>query len=124
MRHLLLLAAMLIALAPVAHAASPTSLGQISVAQVIEMVDKSRSDGAAALTVAAYLAGLGEATGIMVGEAQKRGARPVSCTASFTLSDAVAVAALMAAAPDQAQWGETAATPIIIADLFGRAGCS
>lgn len=118
------LAAMALLLTPVAtQAASSTSKGQISVAQVLEMVTSARSDPAARTTVIAYLAGVGEATGLMMSEAQQRGAAPVHCTNSFNLDENVAVAALSAAAPDQSAWTETAATPIIIADMFSRAGC-
>jgi hypothetical protein len=118
------LAALALLLAPMAaQAASSTSKGQISVAQVLEMVTRAQSDPAARTTVIAYLAGVGEATGLMVSEAQARGATPVHCTNSFNLDENVAVAALSAAAPDQSLWAETAATPIIIADMFRRAGC-
>ena len=106
-----------------AQAASSTSKGQISVAQVLDMVTLAKSDPAARTTVIAYLAGVGEATGLMMSEAQQRGAEPVHCTNSFNLDENVAVAALSAAAPDQSAWTETAATPIIIADMFSRAGC-
>ena len=118
------LAAMVLLAAPVAtQAASSTSKGQISVAQVLEMVTLAKSDPAARTSVIAYLAGVGEATGLMMSEAQARGASAVHCTSSFNLDENVAVAALSAAAPDQSAWTETAATPIIIADMFSRAGC-
>ena len=118
------LAAMALLLSPVpAQAASSTSKGQISVAQVLDMVTLAKSDPAARTTVIAYLAGVGEATGLMMSEAQQRGAEPMHCTNSFNLDENVAVAALSAAAPDQSAWSETAATPIIIADMFSRAGC-
>jgi hypothetical protein len=123
----LLLAALALPLtllgAPASQAAATTSKGQISVAQVIELVDRAKSDPAARMTVIAYLAGVGETTGILMAEAQQRGATPMSCSRSFTLDENVAATALTAAAPDQARWTETAATPIVIADLFARAGC-
>lgn len=87
------------------------------------MVTRAKSDTGARTAVIAYLAGVGETTGLMMSEAQARGAMPVHCTNAFNLDENVAVAALSAAAPDQAQWTETAATPIIIADMFSRAGC-
>lgn len=126
MRHAFAISTILIAavLASVPALAAPsTSKGQISVAQVFEMVNRAQSDADARATVIAYLAGIGETTGLMVAEAQTRGAAPVQCSTSFNLDENVAVAALSAAAPDQSQWIETAATPIIIADMFGRAGC-
>lgn len=118
------LATIALSLAPVAtQAAASTSRGQISVAQVLEMVTLAQTDPAARTSVIAYLAGVGEATGLMMSEAQQRGAQPVHCTNSFNLDENVAVAALSAAAPNQSEWTETPATPIIIADMFSRAGC-
>lgn len=106
-----------------AHAASSTSKGQISVAQVMEMATRAQSDAAARTAVIAYLAGIGETTGLMMSEAQARGAAPVHCTGAFNLDESVAIAALSSAVPDQALWTETAATPIIVADMFSRGGC-
>lgn len=118
------LATIALSLAPIAtQAAASTSRGQISVAEVLEMVTLAKSDAGARTTVIAYLAGVGEATGLMMSEAQQRGVEPVHCTNSFSLDENVAVAALSAAAPNQSEWTETAATPIIIADMFSRAGC-
>ncbi len=105
------------------HAAPTTSTGRVSVTQVMEMVDLARTEPAARNAVIAYLAGIGETAGLMVSEAVARGATPLTCTRSFNLAEDVAVAALASAAPDRAAWGETAATPIILADLFARAGC-
>lgn len=107
-----------------AHAAPTTSTGRISVTQVMEMVDLARTDAKARNTIIAYLAGIGETAGLMVSEAVARGARPVNCTKSFNLSEDVAVAALKAGAPDGANWNEIPATPLILADLFARAGCN
>lgn len=125
MRPALAVFALLLAASTIAsaQAASSTSKGQISVAQVLEMVTLARSDAGAGTAVIAYLAGVGETTGLMMSEAQARGAEPVHCTNAFNLNESVAVAALAAAAPDQSQWSETAATPIIVADMFSRAGC-
>lgn len=118
-----ILAALLAATPPAAHAAATTSSGQISVAQVIEMTTLAGSDPRARMTLIAYLAGVGEATGIMATEAQNRGAKALHCRASFSLDDNAALAAVSAAVPDRAKWTETAATPIIIADMFRRADC-
>lgn len=105
------------------HAATTTSTGRVSVTQVMEIVDLARTEPAARNAVIAYLAGIGETAGLMVSEAVARGATPLTCTRSFNLAEDVAVAALTSGAPDRAAWGETAATPIILADLFARAGC-
>lgn len=104
-------------------AAPTTSSGRVSVTQVMEMVERARTEPAARNTIIAYLAGLGETAGIMVSEAVARGATPLVCTGSFTLDQSVAVAALTAAAPERSSWPETPATPILLADLFARAGC-
>lgn len=122
MRSLALFPLLAVLITPVA-AAPTTGTGRISVTQVMEMADLARSDAAARNTIIAYLAGLGETAGLMVSASVARGATPLACSGSFDLSEDVAVAALFAAAPDRSLWGETAATPIILADLFARAGC-
>lgn len=123
MRTLSLLALVALSISP-ALAAPTTSTGRISVTQVMEMVQRARGDATARNTVVAYLAGVGETAGLMVSEAVARGATPLKCTQSFNLSEDVALAALSAGAPDTASWAETPATPIILADLFARAGCN
>ncbi len=105
------------------HAAPTTSTGRVSITQVMEMVDLARTEPAARNAVIAYLAGIGETAGLMVSEAVARGATPLACTRNFNLAEDLAVAALASAEPDRTAWGETAATPIILADLFARAGC-
>lgn len=114
---------LLIATPLVAQAAPTTRTGQISVAQVVELVSRADADPNARMTVIAYLAGVGEASGLMLSEAQKRGADPVQCSKPFNLDDKLALAAVTAAAPDRDTWAETPATLIIIADMFKRAGC-
>lgn len=123
MRTLSVLVLLALSVAP-AMAAPTTSTGRISVTQVMEMVQRARSDATARNTIVAYLAGVGETAGLMVSEAVVRGAKPLKCTNSFNLSEDVALAALSAGAPDTASWAETPATPIILADLFARAGCN
>lgn len=122
MRAFSLLALVALSIAP-AWAAPTTSTGRISVTQVMEIVQRARTDAMARNTVVAYLAGIGETAGLMAAEAVARGATPLKCTNSFNLSEDVAVSALSAGAPDTASWAETPATPIILADLFARAGC-
>lgn len=128
MRHLsfpalALLATGLAIIAGTAVKAAPTtSNGQISVAQVIEMVDLSKVDASARNAVIAYLAGVGEATGLLFAEGRNHGST-FNCSQTINLSEEVAVAALNAAAPDRSAWAETPATPIIIADMFARGGC-
>lgn len=104
-------------------AAPSTSLGQISVAQALETAEQAKTDAGAHTAIIAYLAAIGETAGILVAEAERRHADPLDCGRSFSLSEELAVKVLMAAVPDPANWVETAATPIIIADMFDRAGC-
>ncbi|MFK4810627.1 chlorophyllide reductase [Devosia sp. ZW T5_3] len=113
---------LLIATPLITQAAPTTSTGQISVAQVVELSSRSGADPNARMTMIAYLAGVGEATGLMVGEAKQRGAS-VQCSRDFNLDENTALAAVAAAVPDRDKWTETPATPIIIADMFKRAGC-
>jgi hypothetical protein len=60
----------------------------------------------------------------MISHATAKGVAPSKCTGKLSLSEDSLLAALSAAAPDTASWAETPATPIILADLFARAGCS
>jgi hypothetical protein len=118
------LAAAFALLAPVSIQAAPsTDTGQISISQVMEMVGRADSDAAARNMLVAYLAGVGETTGLLLAEGKARGVVAIACSRSFNLSRETAVAALLAAAPDEASWPQTAATPLILADLITRAGC-
>ncbi|MEO5807064.1 chlorophyllide reductase [Devosia sp.] len=105
-----------------AQAAATTSKGQISVAQVMEMVDLSKTDPMARNAVIAYLAGVGEASGIVFAQGRQRGST-LQCGKTISLSEDTAVSALTAAATERANWTETAATPIIIADMLARGQC-
>lgn len=122
MRPLSLIALAVLFALPV-QAAPTTSTGRVSVTQVLEMADRASSEAAARNALTAYLAGIGETAGVMASEAVARGAKPLTCSKSFNLSQEAVVDALSRAAPDTASWAETPATPIIIADLFARAGC-
>jgi hypothetical protein len=119
----LVAASVVLLLSTAAHAAPTTSAGQISISQVMEMVQRSSADTAARNMLIAYLAGVGETTGVLIAEGKARGVVAMACGHSFSLSQDTAVAALKAAAPDQATWPQTAATPLILADLIARAGC-
>ena len=106
-----------------AFAAPSTSMGQISVAQVLELLEKSGSDGASRNAVVAYLAGVGETAGLLMADERVQRAGLIECRTALSLADTNVVAALKAAAPDRAGWEQTAATPIILIDMFARAGC-
>ncbi|MGJ4890648.1 chlorophyllide reductase [Bradyrhizobium sp. HKCCYLR20261] len=97
-------------------AASSTSQGLISVAQVIQMLEKAPTDRTAQQVLTAYLAGVGEAAGAVASMGR------ATCRTSLNLSAAQAGQALSsaAAAPDAAQ---TPATPLIVRDMLDRAGC-
>jgi hypothetical protein len=106
-----------------AFAAPSTSRGQISVAQVLELLEKSSSDSAARNAVVGYLAGVGETAGLLMADERVQQAGLVKCRTALSLADTNVVAAFRAAAPDRASWEQTAATPIILVDMFTRAGC-
>lgn len=108
------LAALALAATPAATATS-TAQGQISVAQVQEMLDRAPTDKTAQQVLTAYLAGVGEAAGttLSLGGA--------SCRAPMNLSMADVHQAVRAAGGQDA--AAVAATPIIVRDMLARAGC-
>ncbi|QPC93244.1 chlorophyllide reductase [Mesorhizobium sp. INR15] len=103
-------------------AAPSTAKGQISVGQVMEMIAKADSSAIARQTLVAYVAGVGETAGAIADTIGKR-ARGVSCKSPFRLDAASVRTALETAAPSQASWSQTPATPLIVADMVKRAGC-
>lgn len=106
--------------APLAFAAPSTSRGQISVAQVMEMLDKAPNETTARQVLTAYLAGVGETAGALADDAGE--AAPAACKTRLSLSDKTARKALEAEA-DKASWSDTPATPLIVRDMVSRAGC-
>ncbi|WP_042446203.1 hypothetical protein [Azospirillum sp. B510] len=97
-------------------AAPSTSHGQLSVAQLIQMLDMAPGDRTARQILTAYLAGAGEAASFVV---HRSGA---SCkeTPSLNMVDIRHAIDAAAARPDAA---ETPATPLIVRDMLDRAGC-
>lgn len=112
-----------IAAAPAMAAVASTSTGQISVAQVMAMLDKAGTDNTAAQVLTAYLGGLGETAGVLVSATSPQGKPYVTCERSMALDAGLVRAVLKKAAPRQGSWGETAATPLIVSALIDRAGC-
>ncbi len=112
----------LVACATLLSTASPslatptTSRGQISVAQVTEMLGKAPTDRMAQQVLTAYLAGVGETAGAVakIGD--------VTCQTSMSLNAANVGQALGRAGDRDAV--ETPATPLIVADMLKRAGCT
>lgn len=104
-----------------AHATSSTPTGAISVAQVVELLQRAPKDNAARNAAMAYLAGVGEATGLLVAEAGRRASVRVSCAKPLGISDTDALAALSGV--DQGRRDKTAATPLLVDDMLRRAGC-
>ncbi|MBN9217014.1 MAG: chlorophyllide reductase [Mesorhizobium sp.] len=116
------IAALVAAMTPFAAAALPsTATGQISVGQVIEMIDKADASQTARQTLVAYIAGVGETAGAIADTA--KGSRVISCRKAFSLDTASVRAALETGAPRQGDWAQTPATPLIVADMLKRAGC-
>jgi len=122
MRTILVLALACLITSTAVAAAPSTSTGRVSVAQLFDLSQRSKTDGAAHGTLVAYLFAVGETVGVLADEAKQRGF-PLGCQRTFTLSEDAAMNALRMAAPDQSAWAETAATPIIVADVLARAGC-
>lgn len=108
---------------PASAEAASTDLGRISIAQVLDLADRADAERGARMAIIAYLAALGESTGTLLHLAQARGLAPLNCDSPFSLNQAVALNALREAAPDRAEWSNTEATPIILADMLKRAGC-
>ncbi|WP_258593269.1 chlorophyllide reductase [Mesorhizobium sp. AR07] len=107
---------------PLAAIALPsTATGQISVGQVMEMIEKADTSPIARQTLVAYVAGVGEATGVIVDTIGS--ARTVSCSKPLSLDTGSVRAALEAGSPSQGSWSQTPATPLIVADMVKRAGC-
>lgn len=102
----------------VAIATPSTSHGQISVAQVMEMLDKAPKENTARQVLTAYLAAVGETAGALVDAAGKT----AFCKTQFVLSDRIARKALETAG-DKTNWAETPATPLIVQDMITRSGC-
>jgi hypothetical protein len=119
-----ILAALTIALLGLPAVAAPsTSQGRISVAQVMELLDKAGSKPEATQLLTAYLAGVGETAGILLAATRSDGTPYASCTLTPALDANGVRAALRAGAPNRKSWAETPATPIVVAKLIDAAGC-
>lgn len=110
-----------IALCLPAQSAPSTSAGQISVAQVIDLIQRSPSDNGARNAAMAYLSGVGEATGLLIASARERASDSIVCSGALGMSSQAALAALSRLDPQS--WAETAATPILVDDMLARADC-
>ena len=115
------LLALSLGLASPGQAAPSTPAGEISVAQVLDLLERSATDNAARNTAMAYLAGVGETAGLLVAEAERRAPASIACTRPLALSSAAVLATL--ARVDKGTWDKTAATPILVDDMLRRAGC-
>lgn len=116
-----LLLAMVFGLAPPAMAVSSTSAGEISIAQVADLLRRSAGDNAARNAAMAYLAGVGETAGVLMAQSGRRAGGGITCAAPLRMSSDAAVAAL--SRTDRTKWAETAATPVLVNDMLKRAGC-
>lgn len=103
------------------QAVPTTGKGEISVAQVIDLIQRSSRDNAARNAAMAYLAGVGETTGLLVGEAGRRASDSITCARPLGISSDAALAAL--SRTKKGKRDETAATPILVEDMLSRAGC-
>ncbi len=107
--------------APLALATPSTSHGQISVAQVMEMLEKAAHENTARQVLTAYLAGVGETAVALVDDASETAS--FACKMQLSLSDRTARKALETLV-DKASWAEAPATPLIVRDMVSRAGCT
>ncbi len=117
---LVALAACLAVAAP-AQAAPSTPSGKISVAQAVELIQRSSTDNAARNATLAYLGGVGETVSLMIAEAGRRQPGAITCARPLGISGEAALAALMRT--DQNLWSQTAATPLLVEDMLSRGGC-
>jgi len=115
------LLALSLGLALPAQAAPSTPDGEISVAQVVDLLERSATDNAARNAAMAYLAGVGETTGLLVAEAGRRAPASITCIRPLALSSAAVLAALSRV--EKGTRDKTAATPILVDDMLRRAGC-
>jgi hypothetical protein len=117
-KRAVLLLALTLGLAAPAMALPSTDNGQISVAQVVDLIQRAPSENAARNAAIAYLAGVGETAAVLLVEAQRLG---TSCSAPIGVSTDAALAVL--SKTPEAKRGHTPATPILVFDLLDRAGC-
>jgi hypothetical protein len=122
----LVVAALMLAAAATSPALAETPstpTGSISVAQVMDILDRASSERAALQLLQAYLGGVGEAAGVLVSATDQNGSRYASCDRSITLDEALVRDAIARAAPEKSNWTETPATPIIVNAMMQQAGC-
>jgi hypothetical protein len=122
--RLSLLALLLVATtAPAIAATASTSKGQISVAQVMQMLDRAGSDKHAGQLLQAYLGGVGESAGVLLNATDANGKPYVTCSKPMALDSGLVRDVLANGAPNTKNWGETAATPLLVNALVDMAGC-
>lgn len=122
--RLSLLALLLVAAtAPAIAATASTSKGQISVAQVMQMLDRAGSDKHAGQLLSAYLGGVGESAGVLLNATDAKGKPYVTCSKPMALDAGLVRDVLANGAPNTKSWGETAATPLLVNALVSMAGC-
>lgn len=112
----ILVAATLVAAQSPALSEPSTPKGNISVAQVSEMLVRAPEQAAARQVLVAYTSGIGETAGV-VADAGK-----LSCKRSFSL-DVDLVRKALQALPAGADPRKTPATPILVGDMLRRADC-
>jgi hypothetical protein len=118
----LAIASLVLASTPPANAAPSTLRGQISVAQVVEMLDEAPRNATARQVLTAYLAGVGESAGVLVDLAAGEKAKGL-CKTSLKLDDQTVRQAIGSMAADRQRAVQEPATPIILRDMLKRAGC-
>ena len=85
------------------------------------MLDQAATNPTARQTLIAYLAGTGETAGWLLDATKDQGSPRHPCARPLSIDDKSARRALERSTPGLA--AETAATPLIVADMLKRAGC-
>ncbi|QND51340.1 chlorophyllide reductase [Phyllobacterium sp. 628] len=121
-RTLLISTAIALGLTAPSFAAASTAKGEISIIQVMAMLDQAPSNPAANQVLTAYLGGIGETVGVMVDLAAKPEGSPLTACRTRIALDVKSVRRALETQP-KSQWQQMAATPLIVRDMIKRAGC-
>lgn len=112
---LLSLVLVIVAATGTAQAQSDQAGATLSVAQVVQMLDQAPRNPVAHQVLVAYLAGVGEAAGVMIDMAKTPCKQPLSLSAEDVKRVMASVSVGKSAA--------TSATPLIVCEMIARARC-
>lgn len=118
----MLIPLLLTALLAPGQASAASARNQVTVGEIARALDQADTDPTKRQMLTAYLAGLGEAVGIMLASAPQYGAS-ITCERALALDFDVVARALSRARGSNSARAETAATPLLVAEILDRAGC-